>query len=261
MMKTRSLPEPEVLVSGRRFAVSLIASICVAAAVGVFTYYGLIRTIGSSLRSATPQIVTFAVYAALVAALCHSFRPLSRPPIALHFTSVKDLVYALGATIALIAICALVYAFLGLLGGGFLHLLQQLTAVATDAKRLHGQGSSTWIIAILRGCLLVPIFEEVLFRGLVLSWLNRHMRFTFALLTQAVLFAAMHLYPSAATLFVPFRGRYWMRTPNDWLYGQHHSHARDQQPLSPPAWPVFLWPLNSRGSILTRMLVEHLAHG
>jgi membrane protease YdiL (CAAX protease family) len=196
-MRMRSFSDPEVLVSGRRLGVSLIVSICAAAGVGFVGYYGLMRTMGSALGSATPQIVTFAVYATLVAVLCYSFRPPSRPPIALHFTSVKDLVYALGATISLISVCALVYAFLGLFGGGFLHLLQQLTAVATDAKRLQGQGSSAWIIAILRGCLLVPIFEEVLFRGLLLCWLNRHMRFTFALLIQAVLFAAMHVYPSA----------------------------------------------------------------
>jgi membrane protease YdiL (CAAX protease family) len=196
-MRMRSFSDPEVLVSGRRLGVSLIVSICAAAGVGFVGYYGLMRTMGSALGSATPQIVTFAVYATLVAVLCYSFRPPSRPPIALHFTSVKDLVYALGATMFLISVCALVYAFLGLFGGGFLHLLQQLTAVATDAKRLQGQGSSAWIIAILRGCLLVPIFEEVLFRGLLLCWLNRHMRFTFALLIQAVLFAAMHVYPSA----------------------------------------------------------------
>jgi membrane protease YdiL (CAAX protease family) len=196
-MRTGSFSEPEVLVSGRRLGVSLIVSICAAAGVGFAGYYGLMRTMGSALGSAKPQIVTFAVYATLVAVLCYSFRPPGRPPIALHFTSVKDLVYALGATIALIAVCALVYAFLGLFGGGFLLLLQQFTAVATDAKRLQGQGSSAWIVAILRGCLLVPLFEEVLFRGLLLCWLNRHMRFTFALLIQAVLFAAMHVYPPA----------------------------------------------------------------
>jgi membrane protease YdiL (CAAX protease family) len=196
-MRTRSFSEPEVLVSGRRFAVSLLATIGAATGVGILSYYGLIWTMGSVLGSATPQIVTLAVYVTLVAVLCYSFRPPSRPPIALHFTSVRDLVYAIAATIALIAVCALAYAFLGLFFGGFLHLLQQLTAVATDAKRLQGQSSYAWVIAILRGCLVVPIFEEVLFRGLLLSWLNRHMHFTFALLVQAVLFAAMHVYPPA----------------------------------------------------------------
>ena len=191
----RSISEPEVLISGRRLGLSLLAAICSAAGVGIFTYYCLAKTMGRLLGTALPQIVTFAVYATLVAVLCYAFRPPSRPPIALHFTGVKDLMFAIGATIVLIATCALAYAFLGRFFGDFLHLLAQLVAVATDAKRLQGQGSSAWVIATLRGCLLVPIFEEVFFRGLLLSWLNRHMRFVPALIVQAALFAAMHVYP------------------------------------------------------------------
>jgi membrane protease YdiL (CAAX protease family) len=194
-MMMRSISAPEVLVSGRTLGLSLMAAICSAAGVGIITYYGLAKTMGSLLGTALPQIVTFAVYATLVAVLCYAFRPPSRPPIALHFTGVKDLAFAIGATIVLIAACAIAYAFLGLFFGGFVQLLAQLTAVATDAKRLQGQSSSAWVIAILRGCLLVPIFEEVFFRGLLLSWLNRHMRFVPALLAQAALFAAMHIYP------------------------------------------------------------------
>lgn len=150
---------------------------------------------GRLLRTALPQVVTFAVYSTLAGVLCYAFRPPGRAPIALHFTGVKDLVFAVGATIVLIAVCALAYASLGLFFGGFAQLLARFSAVATDAKRLQGQSSSTWVIAILRGCLLVPIFEEVFFRGLLLSWLNQHMRFVPALLVQAALFAAMHVYP------------------------------------------------------------------
>ena len=195
MMSARSISEPEVLVSGRKLGLSLMAAICGAAGVGIITYYGLAKTMGGLLGSALPQIVIFAVYATLVAVLCYAFRPPSRPPIALYFSGIKDLVLAVGATIGLIAACALAYAFLGLFFGGFAQLLAQLTTVATDTKRLQGQSSSAWVIAILRGCLLVPIFEEVFFRGLLLSWLNRHMRFVPALLVQAALFAVMHVYP------------------------------------------------------------------
>jgi uncharacterized protein len=191
----RSISEPEVLVSGRSLGLSLMAAICSAAGVGIIAYYGLAETMGRLLGTALPQIVTFAVYATLVAVLCYAFRPPSRPPVALHYTGVKDLVFAIGATIVLNTACALAYAFLGRFFGVFVHPLAQLIAVATDAKRLQGQSSSAWVIAILRGCLLVPTFEEVFFRGLLLSWLNRHMRFVPALLVQAVLFAAMHVYP------------------------------------------------------------------
>ncbi len=194
-MRMRSISEPEVLVSGRRLGLSLMAAIGSAAGVGIITYYGLAKTMGRLLGATLPQIVTFAVYATLVAVLCYAFRPPSRPPIELHFTGVKDLALAIGAIIVVIAACALACTFLGRFFGGFVHLLAQLTAVATDARRLQGQDSSAWVIAILRGCLLVPIFEEVFFRGLLLSWLNRHMHFVPALIVQAALFAAMHVYP------------------------------------------------------------------
>jgi membrane protease YdiL (CAAX protease family) len=191
----RSISDPEILISGRRLGLSLMAAICSAACVGTITYYCLAKTMGSLLGTALPQIVTFTVYATLAAVHCYVFWPPSRPPIALHFTGVKDLVFAIGATIVVIAACVLVYALLGSFLGNFVHLLTQLTAVATDAKRLEGQSSSTWAIAILRGCLLAPIFEEIFFRGLLLSWLNRHLRFVPALLVQATLFAAIHVYP------------------------------------------------------------------
>jgi hypothetical protein len=193
----RSLSDPEVLISGRRLGLSLMAAICSAACAGVITYCGLAKTMGRLLGPALPQVVTFAVYATLLAVLCYAFRPPSRPPIALHFSGVKDLAFAAGATVILIAVCALTYALLGPYFGGFVHLLARFTAVATDAERLQGQSLTAWSIAILRGCLLVPIFEEVFFRGLLLSWLSRHMRFVPALLLHSALFAAMHIYPIA----------------------------------------------------------------
>lgn len=196
-MRMRSVSEPEVLVGGRRLGFSLVVAISSAVGVGVIVWYGLSKTMGTLLGAALPQIVTFAVYATLVAVLCYAFWPPDRSPIALRYTGVRELLFAIGATVVLIAVCVLAYALVGRFFGSFAHLLTQLTAVATDAKRLQGQSSSAWMIAILRGCLLVPIFEEVFFRGLLLSWLNRHMRFVPALLVQAALFAAMHVYPVA----------------------------------------------------------------
>ncbi|MGB6157315.1 MAG: CPBP family intramembrane glutamic endopeptidase [Acidobacteriaceae bacterium] len=193
----RSMAEPEVPISGRRFGLSLLAAIGSAAAVGVLAWNALTKTMSGLLGPALPQIVTFAVYATLVAVLCYAFRPPGRPPIALRFTGVRDLAFAIFATVVTMAAGALAYAGLGRFLGGFVPLLAHLTAVATDAQRLQGQGAPAWAIAILRGCVLVPIFEELLFRGLLLSWLNRHMRFLPALLLQAALFAAMHVVPVA----------------------------------------------------------------
>jgi membrane protease YdiL (CAAX protease family) len=186
---------PEVLVSGRRFGLAFLAAIGAAAGFGIVVYYGLTRALGKTAGSALSQIVTLAVYAMLVAVLCYFFRPPSHPPIAMRFTGARNLAFAIGATITFLGVSALAYAFLGLFFGGFQHFCEQLTAVATDAKRLHGQSSSARVTAIVRGCLIVPVFEEIFFRGLLLTWLNRHMRFAFALIGMSVLFSAMHVYP------------------------------------------------------------------
>ena len=95
--------EPDVLVSGRKLGLSLLAAIVSAACVGMLTYYGLATTMARVLGTALPQVVTFAVYATLVAVLCYAFRPPGRSPIAFHFTGVKDVGFAVSATILLMA--------------------------------------------------------------------------------------------------------------------------------------------------------------
>jgi hypothetical protein len=165
MISRRPISEPEVVVSGRRFGLALLAGMGSAAGVGIVVYYCLIGTMGKTIGSALPQIVTFAVYATLAAVLCYFFRPPSRPPIALRFTGAQNLVFAIGATITLFAVCALAYALLGLFFGGFQHLFEQLTAVATDAKRLQGQGSSAWESRLFADVCLFPFLRKSSFVG------------------------------------------------------------------------------------------------
>ncbi len=76
-----------------------------------------------------------------------------------------------------------------------MHTMRLVIGAGTDAKRLHGQPPSSWCIAVVRGCFVVPVFEEVLFRGLILQWLKRHMPVYAAIAVMATLFAAMHMYP------------------------------------------------------------------
>ncbi|HVH86636.1 MAG TPA: CPBP family intramembrane glutamic endopeptidase [Terriglobales bacterium] len=70
--------------------------------------------------------------------------------------------------------------------------MRQTAALATDAKRLQGRPAMAWIIAIPRGVLLVPLFEEVFFRGLLLIWLRKHLREDLAVIVMAGLFALEH---------------------------------------------------------------------
>ncbi len=79
--------------------------------------------------------------------------------------------------------------------GGLAESARQILSVATDVKRLNGQPAPAWAIAIVRGCLIVPVFEEVFFRGLLLQWLRRHLADGGAIAVSAALFAVMHGYP------------------------------------------------------------------
>ena len=160
----------------------------------------------------TSQIIVAEVYSSLVAAFALSFGPLHRPPLDLRFTSAKDLGLAGLAWMGVIGSSLIVYFLLTPVTGGIYAALRQILSVATDAKRLGGQPESAWIIAIARGCLSVPLFEELLFRGLLLRWLGKYFSPSRAIIASAVLFAAMHGYPIAlpyAFIFGLFAG--WIR--------------------------------------------------
>ncbi|MGC1295494.1 MAG: hypothetical protein WA869_10660, partial [Alloacidobacterium sp.] len=110
------------------------------------------------------QAVAFLVYATLTATLCLFFRPATKSPISLRFTGAKALVASVGIFVATVAVIVLFYYCLGSIFGSVPSVARQIVSFATDA-RLKGQPTTVWIIAIARGCLLVPVFEEVFFRG------------------------------------------------------------------------------------------------
>ena len=138
------------------------------------------------------QAVAFLVYATLTATLCLFFRPATAGPISLRFTGAKALAASVGILVATVAVIVLFYYCLGSIFGSLPSVARQIVSFATDAARLKGQPTTAWIIAIPRGCLLVPVFEEVFFRGLLLGWLRKHMREDLAVVAMAALFALEH---------------------------------------------------------------------
>jgi hypothetical protein len=121
-------------------------------------------------QSVRVQAVAFLVYATLTATLCLFFRPATAGPISLRFTGAKALAASVGILVATAAVVVLFYYCLGSIFGSLPSVTRQIVSIATDAGRLKGQPATAWIIAIARGCLLVPVFEEVFFRGLLLGW-------------------------------------------------------------------------------------------
>lgn len=187
MIETAALL-PQETANGKRFLAATGTSILAAAVIGGASY----AAFGFVSPSVRAQAVTFLVYAALTATLCLFFRPATSGPISLRFTGAKALAASVGIFAATVAVIVLFYYCLGSIFGSMPSVARQIVSVGTDAGRLKGQPMAAWIIAILRGCLLVPVFEEVFFRGLLLGWLRKHMREDLAVVAMSALFALEH---------------------------------------------------------------------
>jgi membrane protease YdiL (CAAX protease family) len=175
-------------VSGKRFLAAIGSAIVAATVTGGISY----AAFGSMSQSVRAQAVTLLVYAALTVTLCLFFRPAASGPISLRFTGAKALAASVGIFVVTVVVIVLFYFCLGSIFGSVPSVARQIVSIATDAGRLKGQPATAWIIAIARGCLLVPVFEEVLFRGLLLGWLRRYMREDLAVVAMAALFALEH---------------------------------------------------------------------
>jgi membrane protease YdiL (CAAX protease family) len=179
---------PGETVSGKPFLTATGSAILAAAVIGGISYVAS----GFMSQSVRVQAVAFLVYATLTATLCLFFRPADAGPISLRFTGAKAVAASVGILVATGAVVVLFYYCLGSIFGSLSSVARQIVSTATDAGRLKDQPATAWIIAIARGCLLVPVFEEVLFRGLLLGWLRKHMRENLAVVTMAAFFALEH---------------------------------------------------------------------
>ena len=174
-MITSTPDKVEQFVGGKKLLIAFGGSVLAAAVVGTVGYFVFHALLGNTWGTTVSQIVTLQVYMVLLIAVCVRFRPVTDPPIALRPSGTQHAIASVGIWIATVAAIVLFYFCLGSIFGSVSQVAKQITAFATDAKRLQGQPTPAWIIAIVRGCLIVPIFEEVFFRGVLLSWLRKRL--------------------------------------------------------------------------------------
>jgi membrane protease YdiL (CAAX protease family) len=187
-------PAADFPVSGKRLTVTLACGIAAAALFGGGSWFVQSQLIGVG----TPlmlQIIVLQVYGILLGALMLGFRPPSLPPLSLRFTSFAHCALAVPALAAVVAISLAIQAMLVPIAGDVDTMVHRVLAIATDVERIQGQPAHVWAVAIFRGTFIVPLFEEILFRGALLPWLRQKMRPALAVSTSAALFASMHVYP------------------------------------------------------------------
>ena len=195
MIQTRTLAAATASVDGRRFLRAVGGAIAAAVLTGTAAWFGLRSVMSPEQSAVASQIVVAVVYGTLIASFVYAFRPPHDFPLDLKFTSAKHLGLAVLAWFGLISVALAVYLLLSPVTGGLAESTRQILSVATDVKRLDGQPATAWAVAIARGCLIVPVFEEVFFRGLMLGWLRKHLADRGAITVSAALFAVMHGYP------------------------------------------------------------------
>jgi membrane protease YdiL (CAAX protease family) len=181
--------------SGGRLLAAIVSGAAAGAMIGTATYYAIHFLFPTATSSVTTQIIAFEVYALLTVALAVAFSPAKKAPLAFRFTSFRHLGLAFVAWLGIVASSVVIYVLLRPMAGGLADSARKILSVATDVKRLQDQPAAAWAIAIARGCVLVPLFEEWLFRGALLEWLRRHVSNLLAIVISAVIFAAMHGYP------------------------------------------------------------------
>jgi membrane protease YdiL (CAAX protease family) len=182
-------------VTGRRLLAALAAGVAASGGLGASTWYALRWLVPSANPGGIPaQIVVAEAYSMMIASLILFFGPAPNPPLALQWTSARDVGLACLAWIGVLSTSLVVNLSLSPIFGSIPDVARKILTLATDAKRLESQPAAAWAIAVLRGCLIVPLFEELLFRGLLLDWLGRHLAKSAAIIVAAAMFAIMHVY-------------------------------------------------------------------
>jgi len=191
----KGAPYREKPVSGKRLLLALGLWLALAGGVGLLTW-GIVRIVQPSWVVTVDFVVLVVaeVYAAVLGALLLAFGGLAgvRARLGLHFTSGRDLLGALAIDLVAFLGAILLYGLLTPLFGPPLTIAVPVLKSATDVTRLPSADLLALALIFGRVFLLVPLAEELLFRGALYGWLRRHLPAMPAILLTAVLFGFEH---------------------------------------------------------------------
>ncbi len=108
----------------------------------------------------------------------------------------------------------------GLLGQGLMNLFPFLsfgTDILEQALITNNSTLLSQVIVIFLGALVIPIGEELFFRGFLYRWMRNRLTFRMAILSSAFVFSVFHLIPIQAILAFP------LGVINAWLFERSKS--------------------------------------
>lgn len=112
-----------------------------------------------------------------------------------RYTSRSDVLLALGVYVLTLGVVMVLYWTFSPVLGPLPQTLFQILRDASDMSRLATADPIIWFFIILRACLLAPLVEELLFRGLLFGWFRPRVPAWLTILLTAIAFMAIHYYP------------------------------------------------------------------
>jgi len=176
-----------------QFAFGLVASMLLGLAYGLTHHGAGAIDIETALANADARsvLVVFVLFgaAAVTVRLAHRLWPQQWPR-----TQPPGFGFSPPSSAHWYAIAAVTGLVMPLVGGKLTELIAHGHAVPQDVKQLGGQAGLVFRLALTLVVISIgPVVEELLFRGMLLSALLRHLRTAWAVPASAALFALVHL--------------------------------------------------------------------
>jgi len=197
-MNTTTTPtrQPQKAPSGRRLALAVASWLVLSAAVGLVTF--------AAARAVAPDwagdvdnvamLITSEVYAIFVGSMLVVVGGGTRNQSALGLRPVRraDLLLALGAVGLTLSVSAIGYAALQVMAPADPTVVDVILGIGADGGRLDDAGLLSIGLIMLRILILVPVGEELLFRGALFGWLRRRLSAWWTISITAIVFAVIH---------------------------------------------------------------------
>jgi len=188
--------EHDHLVSGWRLLLAIALMLVLGAGAGILTW-GIVQTISPSWTTTVDFVVLVVaeVYAAVLGALLLAFGGVVgvRDRLGFRFTSGRDLLQAVGLNIVALLAALLFYVLFTPIFGPPLSIAIPVLKSVTDVTRLPQADLLTLALIFGRVLVLVPLAEELFFRGALYGWLRRYLPALPTILLTAVLFGFEHI--------------------------------------------------------------------
>jgi membrane protease YdiL (CAAX protease family) len=182
-------------VSGWRLLLAVGLMLVLGAGAGIVTWW-IVHTISPAWITTVDFVVLVVaeVYAAVLGALLLAFGGVAgvRDRLGFRFTSGRDLLQGLGLNIVAWLVAVLFYVLFTPIFGSPLIIAIPVLKSVTDVTRLPHADLLTLGLIFGRVFLLVPLAEELFFRGALYGWLRRYLPALPTILLTAVLFGFEH---------------------------------------------------------------------